>query len=231
MRLHIKHKNPFHSIIENLTFAEKNVPIRDNKNQQRHNDITSNESVDDELDDVRKEKEENKNNLDNTDDSEDSSNNEENDASDDTANTDMTESPDSSDDPLADPSTPSPGGGDASSPGGGDGTGMDAEDDPNQQSVVGSANRRYTLFNEYNKIASILKESINSLSDIECYNSDIKDCVSQLQSATDDITYIISKFKDFSEPDLMIQFEMIKKRASIIVERLKRLKNVKNIKE
>jgi hypothetical protein len=219
------HQSPFHAITENLLFAKKNISIQDKAHQQRHNTIISSESLDDDLDSVRKDKEQNDPNTDDTNPT-DNPSNDENEESDGDANPDAPPPDDAMDSPASDSSAPPPGGGDTSGMGG-----MDTDDDANQQNVVGSANRRYTLFNEYNKIASILKESINSLSDIECYNTDIKDCVSQLQSATDDITYIISKFKDFSEPDLMIQFEMIKKRASIIVERLKRLKNAKHIKD
>jgi len=90
-------------------------------------------------------------------------------------------------------------------------------------SPIGGLNRKLTLYSEFNRILSVLKESVDALLKIDTTQTEIKSCVAQLQKIYDDGKLVISKFEDYSEADCLINFELLKERSSLILEQLARL--------
>jgi hypothetical protein len=193
--------NPFHFIAENIAFEAETDENANGGTQQ--NDNGSEGGLDEELDNVRAEK-----NGENPAESSENPSDQGNPGGEETGGDG--ESPDSS----VPPSSPTD---DPNSP------------DPSEQlSASGGANRKLTLYVEYNRILSIIKESVDSLSDILTEDTGIKACVAKLQSVYDDGRLVVSKYKQFSESDLMINLEMLKERSSLALEKLKRLQFAKN---
>jgi hypothetical protein len=87
----------------------------------------------------------------------------------------------------------------------------------------GKANRKLTLYTEYNRVYISVKRSVESLSNITTDNASIKACVAQLQAVLADMNFIMSDFESRTEDDIMIHFTIIEKRISIINEELSRL--------
>lgn len=87
----------------------------------------------------------------------------------------------------------------------------------------GKANRKLTLYTEYNRVYTSVKRSVESLLKITTDNTGIKTCVAQLQAVLADMNFIMSDFESRTEDDIMIHFTIIEKRISLINEELSRL--------
>lgn len=88
----------------------------------------------------------------------------------------------------------------------------------------GPVNRKLTIYSEFSRIYNTLKESVESLSELQTNDDKIKSCVAQLQDATNATRFIMSGFEGYSDQDAMIHLQLIKDRVSIIMEQLSRLK-------
>jgi hypothetical protein len=110
----------------------------------------------------------------------------------------------------------------------GDDMGMGENPEEEPPSPVGSVNRKYTLYTEYIRILAVLKESIISLRGIvienDKINNEIKECVAELESIRSNAEFIIDKFKEYKEADIMLHLEMLKKRTTIILEKMQKIK-------
>jgi hypothetical protein len=189
--------DPFVILRKNLTFEDDSSENEEDENQQNDNTDADDDTSFDTDDDIDEE------------------------PSDDMG--DSTDSPTSGD--SNDSGNNSGMGGEGNSGGMGGDAGTDPNDDAEAgKKGVGSVNRKYTLFTEYVRIVSAIKETVSSLEDIASSNTELKDCVSQLAQLSEDGDLIISRFKQFNEADLMIQLDILKRRASFLIDRLKNLK-------
>lgn len=87
----------------------------------------------------------------------------------------------------------------------------------------GHANRKLTLYAEYNRIYNALKESVESLSRTQTCDDKIKSCVAQLQDVVTDVRFIMSVFQSYAETDLMIHLQLVKERTSLVMEQIQRI--------
>jgi hypothetical protein len=196
--------NPFRSILRNLSF-EAETPKNSGENTQQNNN-TSNVgggNLDDELNELREEK--------------NSAQNGESSPTDDTEGN----NPETGDDTADDLGSQGTSGDTGADP-------LQSSDDPSSQdgqklSVIGGVNRKLTLYTEFNRILSVIKESVDALNHIESDRTEIKSCVAQLQKIYDDGKLFVTKFEEYSDEDIMVQLEILKERSSLIIERLQRL--------
>ncbi len=116
--------------------------------------------------------------------------------------------------------------GDGSSDGGSssDGGGDTSSDDL-QSNDAGKANRKLTLYTEYNRVYNSVKRSVESMLAIATDNPGIKACIPQLQQIMADMRFIMTDFGSRTEDDIMIHFTIIQKRIQVIMEQLSRIKD------
>lgn len=97
------------------------------------------------------------------------------------------------------------------------------DDNSSEDKSEGKANRRSEVFNAMTYIHSTLNESIARLQRIATNDADIADCIAQLQSISDDMSFVTSHFTNYAADDAFIQLELFKKRIDLQMERLKRI--------
>jgi hypothetical protein len=202
--------NPFRSIMQNLSY-EAETPKNSGENSQQNSNTSnlSGNGLDDELNELRDEKNS----------AENQENNPKNDGGD---------NPDeggNADDNF----------GNQDSSGGTGEDPLQSSDDPSGQdgqklSVIGGVNRKLTLYTEFNRIISVIKESVDALTQIESDRTEIKSCVAQLQKIYEDGKLFVAKFEEYSDEDIMAQLEILKERSSLIIEHLQRLQQKKSTK-
>jgi hypothetical protein len=195
--------NPFRSIIRNLSF-EAEIPKNSGENTQQNSNVSNSGggNLDDELNELREEKNESQNQDSPSESDEGNESENGGSAGDNLGSQDLPSDADS--DPLQSSDDPS-------------------EQDGQKLSVIGGVNRKLTLYTEFNRIISVIKESVDALNRIDSERTEIKSCVAQLQKIYDDGKLFVTKFKDYSDADIMLQLEMLKERSSLIIERLQRL--------
>ncbi|MBO4735586.1 MAG: hypothetical protein J5614_04250 [Paludibacteraceae bacterium] len=203
MQINNKNNSFFNIISNSLKFEDDNSQQNDKEDQAN---ASADEKLDAQLDDLKENKDQgDQNDLDTDSSDNNDSDNEESDFDDLGFGGEEDSSGISSDDSS-----------ESSSSGSGS-LGSDEE-----QKNVGSVARPVALYTEFNRIYNVLKETVDAFDKMATENDNIKTCRSALSELIANVKFILSNFDQRSEEDIMLQMQITKKRASLILQLMER---------
>ena len=203
MQKPVKNNSFFNIISNSLKFEDDNSQQNDKEDQAN---ASADDKLDAQLDDLKEQKDQGDQNDQDTDSSDNNdSGNEESDFDD-----------------LGfggeeDPSGDS--GSDDSSSSSGSSGGIGSDEEPK---IIGSSPRKLALYTEFNRIYNVLKETVDTFDKMATENDNIKTCRSALSELIANAKFILSNFDQRSEEDIMLQLQITKKRASLILQSMER---------
>lgn len=218
----------FKYINENINYTPKIEDYLKFEDEQKGNSDSSVDSnLDNSLDELKKEKEGGTNS---NDDSTSTNSDESSGTSSDNKQDDFSDDPESGSPEATSDSNNGDGGYSSSPESSGSGTssstggsfGSSEQPVEMQFSKQGLKFRRLTMFTELSKIYRSIRETKTALENMKTQSVAIKSCVAQLQELENDTNVILKTFDAYTAEDALIHTQMIKERASIIIEMVKR---------